>query len=211
LKRGRWRGVSTPGSLAALPAAGGGTSLLVCNNYSHRVTRHRLELSGETIRSWYDGTLRRGIRVPDGIAVSADGQWVAVSSHETSDVKLYTTANLGWRAKPAGVLEGVRYPHGLRFTADGRHILVADAGAPVVLTYRSDGSWDGPRDPLRVTRVMDDALFERGQALPDGSRTDQEGGPKGLDIDVSQRVVVTTCKVQTLAAFSLESLVSHPG
>jgi len=45
--------------------------------------------------------------------------------------------------------------------------------------------------------VLDDDTFNRGRANP------QEGGPKGLDLDRSGKVMAVTCEEQALAFFSL--------
>src|SRR5690606_28215802 len=116
-------------------------------------------------------------KVPDGIAVSADSRWVAVSSHLTHDVKVYDArSGLNWRTKPAATLTGSRYPHGVRFAEGGRFLLVADAGSPYVLVYERGDEWRGSLEPRAMIRVLDDATFEQGRTNP------TEGGPKGIDI-----------------------------
>jgi DNA-binding beta-propeller fold protein YncE len=193
--------VRAPGSVAAMPGRNGDVHLLVCNNYVHRVTRHVLDSrSGYRVRRNHV-LLERGLTIPDGLVVSHDGRWIAVSSHGTHDVKMFSTsAPLGRKAEPAGILRNANYPHGLRFTLDDRHILVADAGSPVILVYDREAGWDGARDPARSVAVLDDETFLRGRATP------EEGGPKGLDIDRSNNVVAVTCHEQPLAFFSLASV-----
>lgn len=189
-----WR----PGSALVQHEPGGRASVMVCNNYSRRVTRHVLDAQ-DGYRPVANGlVLSRGLDIPDGICVNTDGDWIAVSSHGSHDVKMFATKKKlrPWSA-PAGVLRGMDYPHGLRFTADGRCLLVADAGAPLVHVYDRGAAWGGKRQPSRSLVVMDDATFARGRSSP------EEGGPKGLDIDRSQRVVVLTCEEQPLAFFPL--------
>ena len=192
--------VKTPGSIVAVPESGGRVSLLVCNNYTNRVSRHVVEPGGGYRVVANRPLLRRSLRIPDGIAVSPDGAWVAVSSHWTHDVKLFATRRglRPWNA-PAGTLRGTSFAHGLRFTGDGAHILVADAGAPLVHVYERGGSWAGDRLPARSLRVIDEAVFLRGRA------NEAEGGPKGLDIDRSGRVVAVTCEEQPLAFYPLRA------
>jgi len=50
---------------------------------------------------------------------------------------------------------------------------------------------------------MDDAVFERGQHNP------QEGGPKGLDLDTSSKILVLTSECQPLAFFDVPVLLKH--
>jgi len=192
--------LETPGSIAVRREVNGKLSLLVCNNYAHRVTRH--VLSRRSYRPWRNRVLlKRGLDLPDGLALSHNGQWIAISSHNTHDIKMfYASAPLGPETEPAGILRDAVYPHGLRFTADDRHILVADSGSPVIYVYDCETDWRGSRAPSRSIVVLDDETFMRG-------RTNiQEGGPKGVDIDRSNNVVAITCEEQTLAFFPLAAI-----
>lgn len=198
IRGGLFRKLKTPGSVAVRQESHGRYSLLVCNNYTHRVTRHVVNrrLGHRATRNQL--LLRQGLDIPDGIAVSHDGQWIAVSSHGTRDVKMYKmSASLGPDTEPAGILQDANYPHGVRFTADDRYMLVADAGSPMLHVYERGAGWDGPRMPSRSIAVLDEGTFLRGRA------SDEEGGPKGLDIDRSNSVVAVTCEEQTLAFFAL--------
>ncbi len=194
--------LKSPGSIAARTDANGRVSLLVCNNYTHRITQHIVDpAAGYRVRK-NSVLLERSLDIPDGVAVSHDGKWIAVSNRGTHEVMLFdASAPLGPYTKPAGVLGGVDYPHGLRFTQDDRHLLVADAGAPLIHVYERGTGWAGTRDPLRSVTVLDDETFNRGRANP------TEGGPKGLDIDSSGKVVAATCEEQTLAFFSLADVI----
>jgi hypothetical protein len=196
--------LNTPGSVVVRLEPRGSVSLLVCNNYTHVVTRHVAIrwLGYRTSRNRV--LLGNGLDIPDGIAISHDGQWIAVSSHGTRDVKLYRMSpSLGPDTEPAGVLQDAGYPHGVRFTDDDRHILVADAGSQLVHVYAGDGDWRGHRAPARSVAVLDEETFLRGRASP------EEGGPKGLDIDRSNSVVAVTCEEQTLAFFALASVLEN--
>lgn len=193
--------IKTPGSVAVRRLSGGQVDLLVCNNYAHRVTRH-VVVPRLGYLSWRNQVLlKQGLDIPDGIAVSGDGRWIAVSSHATRDVKIFDAATpLGPDARPAGVLREANYPHGLRFTPDDRHILVADAASPNVHVYERGRSWAGPRDAIRKVAVLDRTTFMRGHNNP------EEGGPKGLDIDRTGTVLATTCEECALAFFTVSSV-----
>ena len=198
--------LKTPGSIAARHEPNGRVSLLVCNNYTHRVTRHVVVARSNYRVSRNQVLLRRSLNIPDGIALSHDGQWIAVSNHGTSEVKMFkASAALGPHTEPAGILSNANYPHGLRFTPDDRHVVVADAGAPLLHVYERGASWSGPHNPLRSVVVLDDETFQRGRANP------MEGGPKGLDIDRSGNVVAITCEEQALAFFALAALTGDQG
>ncbi|QKD01859.1 hypothetical protein [Mesorhizobium loti] len=203
IKGGRRCKLRSPGSVTVSHDSWGRVSLLVCNNYTHVVTRHVASrwLGYRTIRN--RPLLKHGLDIPDGVALSHDGEWIAVSSHGTRDVKIYRmSASLGPDTEPAGVLQHANYPHGLRFTADDQHILVADAGSPMLHVYDRGTGWDGYHAPRSIA-VLDDATFLRGRANP------EEGGPKGLDIDRSNSIVAVTCEEKILSFFSLQSIIGR--
>jgi hypothetical protein len=202
LRAGEASRLDAPGSLAVTRKDEGLHELLVCNNAGHSVTRHRVDCSAGCRIADGQTLLRRWLNLPDGICISRDGQWIAVSNHNTHDVLIYRNSpSLDERADPDGVLRCVHFPHGLRFTEDGRHIIVADAGAPYVHIYTSEGhGWAGARNPVRSVRIMDEALFLRGRHNP------QEGGPKGIDIDRGMNVLVATSEYQPLAFLDLPAM-----
>lgn len=199
--------IRTPGSVATYPLDANTVELLVCNNYSDTVTRHILDRSRDYAATSDEILLCKGLDVPDGICISPDGAWIAVSNHNTHNVLIYERQRALRRgAEPDGILRNVLCPHGVRFTADIEHILVADAGAPYVNVYAKNGtSWKGTRDPSSLFRVMDETVFGRGRHNP------QEGGPKGIDIDPRGQVLAVTCESQPLAFFDLSNVVRRRG
>ncbi len=201
-RSGGFEHVETPGSVAVVPVHGGRYRVLVCNNFAHHVTRHRLLLGKRPAIRKSAVLIRAGLNVPDGIAVSPSRRWIAVSSHFTNSVMIYRAGwTLGADTAPAGELVEAGFPHGVRFTADGRFVLVADAGSPVVRVFAANGDdWSGARGPARTVRVLDDDAFQRGHINP------EEGGPKGIDVDAASRVLATTCAEQPLAFFDLRHM-----
>ena len=137
------------------------------------------------------------------LRVSRDMRWIAISNHNTRNVLLYENrALLNESSDPDGILRGVYYPHGLTFTSDGHFILVADAGSPYVHLYEKDVSdWRGVHNPLLSLRVLNDKDFLRGRQ---GGRSGPKGGPRGVDIDNSMNIFVTTCEIQPLGFFDLK-------
>jgi DNA-binding beta-propeller fold protein YncE len=197
--------LNAPGSVAVTRTAEGECEVLICNNNAHTVTRHRLDRDAVGLIRRSEILLQKHLDIPDGVTVSPDRRWLAVSNHTTHNVLLYeSSAALSADAEPVGILRRVYYPHGLRFSADGGHLFVADAGAPYLHIYAQhpDG-WRGVRDPVATVRIMDDATFRRGRHNP------QEGGPKGLDIDGCSRVLVVTSECQPLAFFDVPELVQR--
>jgi Lipoprotein LpqB beta-propeller domain len=196
--------LESPGSVAVRHLGGGRHEALVCNNWGHTVTRHTIAGDGEL--SHGEVVARRFLDVPDGVAISRDGRWVAVSNHNTHSVLVYAGSTLGEDAEPVGVLRGVLYPHGLRFTGDDRQLLVADAGAPYVHVFAAaNGDWHWAGYPAASVRVMSDEVFARGRYNPTG------GGPKGIDIDPRTGVLVVTSEHFGLGFFDLTAVLECPG
>ena len=194
--------VSTPGSVAVIRKERGLYEALICNNYVHKVTRHLLDLGAGLSTKNNEVLLKKWLEVPDGICVSKDQQWIAVSNHNTHTVLVYeNNPLLNESSDPSGVLRGTFYPHGLRFTPDGRFILVADAESPYVNVYeKDDADWRGVRSPLLSFRVLNNENYLRGPDLPG------ERGTKGVDIDSAMNILVTTSGAQPLAFFDLTSV-----
>lgn len=197
--------LNAPGSVVVTRVAEDGCEILICNNSGHTVTRHLLDCdAGRAIRH-SEILLQKYLNVPDGVSVSPDRRWIAVSNHTTHNVLLYENSPaLNADAEPDGILRRVHYPHGLRFSADGRHLFVADAGAPYLHIYaQHPDQWRGVRHPIATVRIMDDAVFGRGR------HNLEEGGPKGLDIDACSNVLVVTSECQPLAFFDVPALLQH--
>ena len=189
--------IQTPGSVAVLRNERGHHEALICNNYSHRITKHPLHLDHTTSKG--EVLLKKWLNIPDGISVSKRGEWIAVSNHGTHAVLLYENASsLNELSSPIGILRGTDYPHGLRFTLDGRFIFVADAGAPYVNIYERRGSdWRGLHSPFLSMKVLDDEEFLRGRYNA------EEGGPKGIEVNETLNVIVSTCESRPLDFFDL--------
>jgi DNA-binding beta-propeller fold protein YncE len=186
--------VNTPGSISVCIIDKYVYQALICNNYANNVTKHIIDFGACVTVKNSEVLIEKWLGIPDGISISRDMQWIAVSNHRTHCVLLYAnTPSLSEISDPDGILGLVYCPHGLRFTSDGRFILVADAGAPYVHIYgRNGSSWRGVSKPLRSVRVLDDEDYLRGRHGPG------DGGPKGLDIHNATNMLVTTCEIQPL-------------
>jgi len=202
LSSSRLRKLNSPGSVVVHERKPGIYQLLVGNNYIHRVTSHRIDTRKGIGFGRHRILLERNLNIPDGLCLSSDRKWLAVSNHSSHEVFIYDyNRRLGKFAGPDARLKGVSYPHGLKFTRDGRNLLVADAGAPLVHVFATPGaSWKGTYQPSHSVRVMDDNTF----AL--GHYNEKEGGPKGLEIDEDWNMLVTTCEHQPLAVFDLNEI-----
>lgn len=187
--------LDAPGSVA-VRSEPGRREVLACNNRGNTITRHRLDSSGRLVAG--EVVARRWLDIPDGLALSHDGRWLAISNHNTHSVLVYDYASLGEEAEPVGVLRGVTYPHGLRFGEDDRFLAVADAGAPFVHVFVArDGGWTGVAYPSTTVTVMDHETFLRGR------HNTQEGGPKGIDVDLRTNVLAATAECLPLAFYDL--------
>ena len=81
--------ILAPGSCAVINTENGLCEALICNNYAHRVTSHLLDSNAGYSTKSDKVLLRRWLDIPDGICVSKDTQWIAVSNHNTHAVLLY--------------------------------------------------------------------------------------------------------------------------
>ncbi len=197
----------TPGSLTVTALGERRYEVLVCDNMASEVRRLNCELRDDHLKVLgAEAVVRRWVELPDGVAVSADLRWVAISSHENHTVLVYRHGSaLTPHADPVAVLRGVLHPHGLRFSADGRHLFVTDAGTPLLHVFARVGdSWAGGMYPVASHAVVSDEQFMRQRY------NTTEGGPKGIDLDPSGRVMVITSEARRLSFFDVEALLSNP-
>lgn len=208
LALGLLEGKDSPGSVALRPLGPGRHELIVCHNYVNLLSHHLIGEPESGGLPWYSSPailLRKGLDIPDGVTLSPDGTWLAISNHGTGEVLIHENSpDLGLDSPPAGVLQGVHYPHGLSFTPDGQALLVADAGLPFLHVFRADAKgWRGARQVSGRIQVVDDEAYQK-------ERVDvAEGGPKGLDMR-PDGLLVLTCKARPLVFLRLPG-VCEPG
>jgi len=196
--------ISSPGSVAVIRNDPGSYEALICNDYVNKVTRHILEV-GEGCSVKNDRVLlSKWIHFPDGICVSKDQKWIAVSNHDTHAVFLYKNdSSLNAQSDPDGILRHY-YPHGLRFASADQFLIAASAGSPYVNVYQAlDSDWRGVRSPILSLKVLSNEDYLRARI----SRED--GGPKGVDINNAMDVLVLTCEQHPLAFFDLDPILKH--
>jgi len=81
--------LNAPGSIAVTHVEENMGEVLICNNDGHTVTRHLLDRdAGGAIRN-SEIVLNKYLNIPDGVSVSPDRRWIAVSNHTTHNVLLY--------------------------------------------------------------------------------------------------------------------------
>src|SRR5262249_14332687 len=104
-------GIFTPGSVAVFRNEDGLCEALICNNSTNCVTRHLLDLREEETPSKV--LLKKWLDIPDGITLSKERRWIAISNHETHSVLLYENKpSLNALSAPDGILRSINYPHG---------------------------------------------------------------------------------------------------
>jgi WD40 repeat protein len=201
-KIGKRQPLQSPGSVAVVKRGIWAFDIFACNTFHNRVSAHRIRpaFPERFDIGWI--AAEAGLDIPDGVAVSPDGRFLAISNHNNHCVSIFELrAKQGPNAKIAGTLSGPSYPHGLRFSPDGKSIYVADAGKPMVYKFDApDGNWAIDTLPSKSVQVLSDQVFLAGR------HNDQEGGPKGLDLDRTGSIMAITCEEQPLAFFSVERL-----
>jgi hypothetical protein len=199
--------LDAPGSVALRHIEDGLVEVLICNNYSHVVSRHFLDGHAGMAVLASEIVFKSELNIPDGVVFSRTGKWVAVSNHYDSSVFIYRADQLGVTDKPAGVLRGIVFPHGITFTPDDRAIFVADAGAPSVYLYGApDGDWSGDRLPLHAISVIELAAFT---ALNDGNPED--GGTKGVVLTADGGLLCVTCEQEPLFFYDVRQVLAEHG
>ena len=199
--------MKSPGSVSSFHLGDGLYEILVCNNYVNMVNRYVVDSMDACRVIESDVLLRKLLDVPDGVAVSSENQWIAVSNHNTKCVLLYDHANpLNIMSLPSGLLRDLEYPHGICFSDDQKWIMVADAGEPCIKFYASgDNGWHGMHEPVYSLQAVSDAAFAAGHY------SEEEGGPKGIDLAAGSRVLAVTCEHQPLAFFDLSEIFDGHG
>jgi hypothetical protein len=205
--KGLWRPkVKTPGSVDGYATGANRYRVLVCNNHWHFISAHAMTPDGTEKTEHHGIIIQHSLKIPDGVSISHDRAWIAVSNHVDGEILIFANGpELDRHTAPVAVLKGIVCPHGVRFTPCGR-VLVADAASQYLHVFESDeGRWDGTCLPARSLRLLDDETFY------DGRYDSREGGLKGLDIDASGRVLVTTHQLGVLEFYDLQALLARDG
>ena len=102
-----------PSALATTRRADGDTEVLIGHHDAGILTRHvvRRDDSSTLTVTANEVLLRRGVENIDGVAVSADGNWIAVTNPWHQQVLLYATSSaLDEHSDPVGILRGACVP-----------------------------------------------------------------------------------------------------
>ena len=142
--------------------------------------------------------------MPDGVALSDNKAWIAISNHDNHTVFIYKNIkSLNPDAPPDAILHGLHFPHGIKFVEDAHFLIVSDAGGPFVYVYYSKtGEWSGHYQPVSKFRVMHHETFLKGHVNP------QEGGVKGVAFFKNSYIMAVTCQEERLTFFDLSAIAS---
>jgi len=203
--RNRFRRLDSPGSVDVYPIGKDSYRLVICDNYAHVVTAALLNKKHNFRVSRHKVLLAKSLEIPDGVCVSTNKRWIAVSNHMPGTVFIYANEpGLNPESDPVATLLGMDCPHAIRFVEQDQKIIVADAATHFVHVYASAGKgWSGDYQPHRVIRVMDDHTFQLGRYNV------EEGGTKGIDVDPHSGVLAMTCEHQPLTFYVLETFLSQ--
>ncbi len=193
--------VKTPGSVVALRIGEQRYRAFICSDQWHFITSHIVTL-GPSSTIVHEGIrIQDSLQIPDGISISPDRHWIAVSNHVQGHVLLFhNSTDLNVKTAPTVVLEGSLCPHGLSFDADG-NLYVADAASPYIHRFkRPPAGWEAQKVFPESFRLLSNNTFYKGRYAA------REGGIKGLHIDQRTNVLITTHKLGPLEFYDLENL-----
>jgi len=203
--------ITSPGSVNSYRISKNCYRILVCNNYQDNVVSFLADFSmGLKLKN--EGVLvKRRLALPDGVDVSPDGRYVALSSHESLNVLVYKLSPfLNKYTSPQAILRDIGCPHGVRFSADGKRLFVADAGTQFLHVFHSeDGNWNKTIYAEKALKMVEDEVFTNTRVGITGEIFPEEGGLKGIDFANSGELMATTAEGQVLRFFSTETLMSE--
>ncbi len=176
--------------------------LYICANYTNTVSKHPFAVRGGGIEIGSgELVVETGLELIDGISISRDGQWIAVSDSAHGRVAIFRGDNHSeaceLRDKDLG------YPHGLCFDPTHKRLYVSDAGERLLHVFESvDGTWERSMDrsAFSLPSIGDEAFYKTKHSVPEEFRP-LVGGIKGLDLDPSGRFLIGTCLNQIMAVF----------
>lgn len=193
--------IHCPGSVASYEINKSMHRVFVCNNYINTIVEFELDLRSPIKMKNKGVLIKRDLSTPDGVSVSPDQKWVAVSNHDSGTVKIYRLDSKLNRFTPhCGELTGIAFPHGIQFSDDGTKVFVTDGGSQYLHLYQSDdGNWDKSLSPTYL-KVVEDDVFPLARINP------MEGGIKGVDITNFDQLLVTSADYQVLNFYSVKHL-----
>lgn len=199
--------VKTPGSIAARRRDDGRFDVIIGNNRWHFLSATVLDLGGGSARFTDRRVIANGapLRHPEGLVFSPDGSLVAVSNDVSGTTLVYDAdALLAGESGGPAVLRGPVCPHMSQWLPDGR-MLATDASSPYLFVYEpSAGGWRGDLDPAFAVRILTHDQFF------DGRLNSRDGGVKGLVVDSTGTVVISSRHPETFRPHDVAGLLAEP-
>ena len=211
--RGRQTGLQYSDGVAFLPPRG--DCLAACNLTTDKVTFYRRTPHADTTEFEARPCFtmqRKGIAMPDGLAFSRDGRWLAVANHGQQTVSIYRRQDgdggnePSFHRKPVAVIadSSLHYPHSVAFTPRRNHVVVTCAGANYLNIYRCEpGPADDPSEvrwslgPAQQLLIGSEDTFRAVNAC-----NKMEGGPKGVAVHED---LLAVCRPEThLSLYAIE-------
>ena len=199
-----YRRLNSPGSVCILNSRDDEIDILVCNNYSHKISRHVIPLKSRFKFVKNSVFIDKGLTIPDGIAINKNKSRLAISDQETKRVLIFNLMKgISPGSEYIGELRDAGSPHGVRFSDDGKKIFIADGGSPLINVYQSQsGDWSGSYYPSKILICMTDDDYLKWHTNP------HEGGPKGLDITKDGSLLAISTHAVPLDFFYIKEIFS---
>jgi hypothetical protein len=186
--------------------------LYVCCNYKNTVSTFGVTLEGGQIKVASGSVIaQQGLEVVDGIGLSEDGQFMALSDHDHQRVAVYRRTEYHSKLNPTYELVcslrdcDMHFAHGLRFGRDSQVLYVADAGGRYIHVFKTDDQWqtDLSSSTFKTLGVDEEAFIKSQEVAAEAHRL-LEGGAKGLDIGPDYHTIALTCRNQILRFIEIE-------
>ena len=185
LQRVALEGMAYTDALAFMPPDNGYLAVVAFWTGVIRFYRGQFNAGGDYVLTAQASFQSDGLTEVDGIAFSADGEWLATTSHATQSVVVFRRSSARgeppvYDPAPAAIIgdAALFYPHSLAFCRDANHLVVTSAGANTIGIYAAEPEPDGGRwtqSSIASVQYLPRDVFDAvNQANP------MEGGGKGV-------------------------------
>jgi len=172
-------------------------------NYKGTVTRH--DFNNMAAFSQGELVAKENIKIPDSSAVSPNGIFLVVSDHENGRLLVFRLGD----SFPCGEISDpcLIHPHGVVFDCSGSLLICADAGSRNLFLFHSpSGDWSSKISKAATcVEALEIGIFDRVRQETPKRFRNLEGGYKGVDIIYNGKVIVTTCRGQTVQFFAIDA------
>lgn len=197
--------VNSPGSIDVVRIDENFYQTYICNNFWNMISYHEIKIDCSVKVKNKGVLIEKGVKIPEGISTSPNKNWIAISNHVDGNVLIYKNSqNLNRNTQPNAILKGPVCPHGLRFNPNGDKLFVTDASSQYIYYYECiDGNWGESKVTCRPILMIDDATFYMARNAA------RDGGVKGVDVDNSNAVLLTTHKSEVIGFYNIDNLINE--